>query len=156
MNTASIESIFSRVRSFLKSHRKIRYESIRIMSRNDTFPKFKDDSFYEKHLTRENWLLWSKQPPFLFNDTTSECNECDFLAEGRDKAGNLYVGQWNGETFEGRGVRVDRVGNIYEGYWKDGKYNGQGRLTWSRNTYDKEGKIVAAENGIDQGSWTDG
>ncbi|KAH3758720.1 2-isopropylmalate synthase [Pelomyxa schiedti] len=47
--------------------------------------------------------------------------------------GGSYVGEWRGDMFHGRGVRLWANGDRYEGQWEWGNENGEGTKTWSRD-----------------------
>merc|ERR1719246_120583 len=108
----------------------LKIENIQITNRNETYPSFDKKSLYEQ-LTNYNWETWRKQDPFVYKN--DECLSCDYREATRDLQGNIYLGQWNGQNYEGRGVMIYALGDLYEGYWKNGERNGKGRLVWAHN-----------------------
>ncbi|KAH3731540.1 cell end marker Tea1 [Pelomyxa schiedti] len=50
-----------------------------------------------------------------------------------NQVGGSYVGEWKGDMFHGRGVRLWANGDRYEGQWVCGKENGEGTKAWSRD-----------------------
>ena len=46
-------------------------------------------------------------------------------------SGNIYVGEWQNDSGNGRGTYTHKSGNVYIGQWKNLKRHGYGRETWA-------------------------
>lgn len=78
--------------------------------------------------------------------------------------GDIYVGQWKGGLYHGRGKLYMLTGDIYEGHWEHGKKKGKGRILYRTgdvyegyfelNLREGEGVYKGKESEY-EGSWKD-
>lgn len=76
--------------------------------------------------------------PFDFSVVPSSNVELRGLVKVKE---GHYIGEWNGELFEGRGRLYTYDGNLVEGYWRQGKLHGKARCLL-RNGDSYEGNFV--------------
>lgn len=116
--------------------------------------------------TKKAYKKWKLLDSFVYNDSSSECNSCEYGKELRDYKGNIYLGQSGEDLYKGRGTMIHASGNVYEGYWDSGLYSGKGRLIsfngriyegeWLKNKPEGRGKLVYENGDIYVGSMADG
>jgi len=117
----------------------------------DTYPNF-SKSFRDEYL--QNWelkvyLVWKSIPTFIYNDTSSECFDCEYRPPQQLDNGDIYIGQWKNDQKFGRGTEISTDGSrVREGYYEDGLWAGKRReinKSGLTNEWGAEGEVTETQ-----------
>jgi len=73
------------------------------------------------------YLVYSSLPAFVYDDTESECFDCEYRIPQQLPTGEIYIGQWKNDQKFGRGTEITTEGDIRQGYYKEGLSVGKRR-----------------------------
>jgi hypothetical protein len=79
--------------------------------------------------------------------------------------GDIYMGDWKDDMWNGNGVFSEKTGSIYDGQWKDNKREGTGKQTysnsdiyegqWNDDKWNGRGRVIYADGEVYEGEFAD-